>query len=120
MFACPNCGGNLKFDISAQKLSCENCQTLVDPYAFDSQEKGAIEQTVFDATIFTCPQCGGEILSTDTSLAEFCSFCGASTIFHSRIQKEKRPAYIIPFKKTKEDCKKAYSSFMKMAREAQT
>lgn len=115
MFECPNCGGNLKFDISSQQLACENCQTMADPYALDTKEKGAIEQTNFDATIFTCPQCGGEILSTDTSAAEFCSFCGASTILYSRIRKEKRPGYIIPFQKTKEDCKKAYSSFMKKA-----
>ena len=115
MFECPNCGGNLKFDISSQQLACENCQTSADPYAFDTNEKGAIEQMVFDATIFTCPQCGGEILSTDTSAAEFCRFCGASTILYSRIRKEKRPAYIIPFQKTKEDCKNAYSSFMKKA-----
>lgn len=115
MFECPNCGGNLKFDISSQQLACENCQTSADPYAFDTSENGAVEQTVFDATIFTCPQCGGEILSTDTSVAEFCSFCGASTILYSRIRKEKRPAYIIPFQKTKEDCKNAYSAFMKKA-----
>ena len=113
MFECSNCGGNLKFDIPSQQLVCQHCKTTEDPYAFDKKDTDAVEQTVFDATIFTCPQCGGEILSTDTSVAEFCSFCGASTILYSRIRKEKRPTYIIPFKKTKEDCKKAYTSFMK-------
>ena len=115
MFACPNCGGNLKFDIQTQQLGCEHCQTQMDPYAFEGKEKDAIEQTEYDVTIFTCPQCGGEILSTDTSAAEFCSFCGASTILYSRLSKEKRPNYIIPFQKTKEDCKSAYSSMMKQA-----
>uniref|UniRef100_UPI0040572F72 hypothetical protein n=1 Tax=Agathobacter sp. TaxID=2021311 RepID=UPI0040572F72 len=115
MFACPNCGGNLKFDISSQKLACEYCRNTADPYTFDKKEHDAAEQTDFDATVFTCPQCGGEILSTDTSAAEFCSFCGASTILYSRIRKEKRPSYIIPFQKTKEDCKQAYSALMKKA-----
>ncbi len=115
MFACPNCGGNLKFDISTQQLGCEHCQTQMDPYAFEDKEKDAIETQEFDVTIFTCPQCGGEILSTDTSAAEFCTFCGASTILYSRLSKEKRPNYIIPFQKTKEDCKKAYSTIMKKA-----
>ena len=115
MFACPNCGGNLKFDISTQQLGCEHCLHQMDPYAFDDKEKDAIEQQEFDVTIFTCPQCGGEILSTDTSAAEFCSFCGASTILYSRVSKEKRPNYIIPFQKTKEDCKSAYSAVMKKA-----
>ena len=115
MINCPNCGGNVKFDIPSQQLDCENCQTLFDPYTFDKQTSDAIEESVYDATIFTCPQCGGEILSTDTSAAEFCTFCGASTILHSRIQKEKRPKYIIPFKKTKEDCKQAYHQMVKRA-----
>lgn len=115
MFACPNCGGNIKFDIPSQQLCCEHCSTLMDPYSFDDKEKDAVERKEFDTTIFTCPQCGGEILSTDTSAAEFCSFCGASTILFSRISKEKRPDYIIPFKQTKEDCKNAYSKIMKRA-----
>lgn len=115
MFACPNCGGNLKFDISTQQLGCEHCQTQLDPYSFEDKEKDAIEKEEFDVTIFTCPQCGGEILSTDTSAAEFCTFCGASTILYSRLSKEKRPDYIIPFQKTKADCKEAYSNMMKKA-----
>ena len=66
-------------------------------------------------SIFTCPQCGGEILSTDDTAAGFCSFCGASTVLYSRMQKEHKPAYIIPFAKSKDDCKQAYMSLMKKA-----
>lgn len=115
MYACPNCGGNLKFDIRTQQLGCEHCQTQMDVYSFEDKDPATEKQTEYDATIFSCPQCGGEIVSTDTSAAEFCTFCGASTILHSRLTKEKRPNYIIPFKKTKEDCKQAYSEMMKKA-----
>lgn len=115
MYACPNCGGNLKFDIPSQQLGCEHCQTKVDVYSFEDPNPATEKQTEFDATVFSCPQCGGEILSTDTSAAEFCTFCGASTILHSRLTKEKRPNYIIPFQKTKEDCKQAYHAMMKKA-----
>ena len=111
MLSCPNCGGNLKFDIPSQQLSCEHCHTLFDPYDFDGKTSDAEESKTFDGdyevTIFTCPQCGGEILSTDNAAAGFCSFCGASTILYSRISHEKRPNYIIPFQKTKEQCKEA-------------
>lgn len=115
MFACPNCGGNLKFHIPSQQVACEYCHSQFDPYAFDSKEKDAQEMKEFEVTIFSCPQCGGEILSTDDTAAGFCSFCGASTILYSRIEKELRPEYIIPFQKTKEDCKKAYAQRMKKA-----
>lgn len=112
MIQCPNCGGNLKFDIPSQMLKCENCLTEADPYSIN-KEKDAEESQQFDATVFTCPQCGGEILSTETSAAEFCSFCGASTILTSRICRKRRPGYIIPFQKTKEDCKAAYSKLLR-------
>ncbi len=114
MYECPNCGGNLKFDISSQLLKCDYCQTTKDPYEV-SKEKDAEESSDFGVTVFTCPQCGGEILSTDTSVAEFCSFCGASTILDSRIRNEKKPARIIPFQKTREACKEAYINRMKHA-----
>jgi len=112
MLQCPNCGGNLKFSPSAQKLNCEHCSSQFNPYSFDEKTQDAEERELYDVTIFTCPQCGGEILSTDNAAAGFCSFCGASTILYSRISREKRPKYIIPFYKTKEDCKKAYKKKM--------
>lgn len=115
MIACPNCGGNTKFDIPSQQIKCEFCDSQFDPYSFDHKTSDAVEQQSFEATIFTCPQCGGEILSTDDAAAGFCSFCGASTILFSRISQEKRPNFIIPFKKTKEDCKAAYGNMMKKA-----
>lgn len=119
MLSCQNCGGNLKFDISAQQLSCEHCHTLYDPYDFDGKTSDAEEEKTFDGeyevTVFTCPQCGGEILSTDNAAAGFCSFCGASTILYNRISHEKRPNYIIPFQLTKEQCKEEYAKRMKHA-----
>lgn len=112
MYQCPNCGSGLKFDIRSQMLKCESCQTELDPYSI-KKEKDAEESRQYDVTVFTCPQCGGEILSTETSAAEFCSFCGASTILTSRVDSKRRPGYIIPFQKTKEDCKAAYSKLLK-------
>lgn len=114
MYECPNCGGNMKFHIPTQQLRCDQCQSEMDPYAY-SKEHDAESSTMYDATIFTCPQCGGEIIGSETSAAEFCSFCGASTILSSRLSKKRRPNYIIPFKKTKDDCKKSYSALMKKA-----
>lgn len=114
MYECPNCGGNLKFDITSQQLSCAYCNAQFDPYKI-TKEKDAEEDTFYDVTVFTCPQCGGEIYSTDNTAAGFCSFCGASTILDSRISRERRPGFIIPFAKTKTDCKKAYSKMIRHA-----
>lgn len=108
MIVCPACGGNLKFHIPTQNMKCAFCDNSYDPYEFDSKDKDGIEQKDYDVTVFTCPQCGGEITSTDNEVTGFCPFCGASTIFYTRLEKSLKPNYIIPFKISKEDCKIAY------------
>ncbi|MCI8416007.1 MAG: hypothetical protein HFI33_00675 [Lachnospiraceae bacterium] len=116
MYECPNCGGNLKFDIAQQLLSCEYCGTQADPYSFYKQKDAEeASEEGYEVTVFTCPQCGGEIISEDITAATFCSFCGASTILDSRISRERRPKYIIPFIKTKEDCRAAYGKMLQRA-----
>ena len=94
MYQCPGCGGRLVFDIPSQQLMCDHCSTKYDPYAI-SKEQDAEESQEYDVTVFKCPNCGGEILSTDNTAANFCSFCGASTILTSRVSKQQRPGYIL-------------------------
>lgn len=109
MYQCPGCGGNLGFDIASQRLKCKYCNTLHDPYQITKESDG-YENDTFEVTYFACPQCGGEIYSTDNACAGFCSFCGASTVLSSRIAREKSPKELIPFKVTKEQCRDIYLS----------
>ncbi len=115
MLSCRNCGGNVTFDIESQDLSCKFCSCHFDPYLYEDKSKDALEEKQFQATIFTCPQCGGQLLSTENASAAFCSFCGASTILFSRLTKENKPGYIIPFKITKDNCKTIYDNALKNA-----
>ncbi len=114
MYQCSNCNGNLVFDIASQKLQCAYCSTQYDPYEMD-QTIHANEVDTMDVTMYTCSQCGGELYTTDTAMTSFCSFCGTEALLYSRVEQEKKPEYIIPFKKTKEDCKKAYKKMMRAA-----
>lgn len=111
MFECKGCGGNMVFDIASQQMKCPYCEAMADPYSME-EAKEAKESGMMDVTVHICPQCGGAIYSADNSAAEFCSFCGASTILNTRIQQEKRPTKIVPFAKTKEDCQKSYHSLL--------
>lgn len=113
MYQCLNCGSGLTFDIASQRMLCDSCQSSFEPYALNADIfNGAGQNDYYNVNTFTCPHCGGEIYSTDNSAAEFCSFCGASTILTSRLSREKRPDYIIPFKITKEQCKESYKRFV--------
>ena len=121
MIVCPNCGANVKYSADKKKMFCEFCETEFDPNEFEDEVGGAethevsadqVTQTEDDSmevTVYTCPQCGGELMSVDNNTAAaFCSFCGASTVLTSRLRKERKPDYIIPFEITKEQCKEAY------------
>lgn len=114
MYECPGCGANMKFDIASQQMSCAYCGMRAEPHSLQKETDAEVEDT-FDVTRFTCPQCGGEMLSGDQDATAFCSFCGAANILTGRLVREKRPKYIIPFKKTKEDCKRAYAKKMRWA-----
>lgn len=114
MYQCSNCNGGLKFDIASQTLACEYCNSQYNPYEIDGLTP-ASEDNSMDVTMFTCSHCGGELYATDTSVTSFCSFCGSTAVLESRIVRELRPDYIIPFQKTKEDCKKEYVKMMRMA-----
>lgn len=114
MYQCPNCGGELVFDPSSQQVSCKSCSGKFNPNEVLKDQDSETDEYL-DVTIYKCPQCGGEITTTDNTVADFCSFCGAATILSGRLDKTKRPNYIIPFKKTKEDCKNAYTKFTSKA-----
>ncbi|MBR7089769.1 MAG: hypothetical protein IKI46_04685 [Lachnospiraceae bacterium] len=129
MFVCPNCGANINFDPGKQLLHCDFCDTDLSP---DSviQKDDAVESTYteseadansetgfkeYTTTIYTCKECGGEILTYDNTVATFCSYCGASTVLSGRIGKERAPEYIIPFKITKQQSAELYKKAVKKA-----
>lgn len=126
MIACPGCGMSLRFDPEKQRLVCDYCDNIYYPEEMkagknaDSQasyedENYSSEEQYLEGTLFTCPQCGGEILSDSDTAVTFCSYCGVSVELTGRTVKMKAPSYVIPFQKTKEECQKIYSSFLKGA-----
>lgn len=136
MYECPNCGQNLKFDIARQQMHCDYCDTVMDPYAItekhsarevvDPAYTGTNAAKIDEAAnakpietmqvhIYTCPQCGGEIVGDVNEAMVFCSFCGASTPLNERMTNIRRPEIIIPFKKTKEDCAREYKKLLTKA-----
>ena len=108
MYKCKSCGGDLVLNIAGQELKCPFCDSVypVSDYE-DAQELK--EQETYETTIYTCSQCGAEIMTTDSTAVTFCSYCGTEANLQGRLSNEKKPKYIIPFKQTKEQCKTIYS-----------
>lgn len=111
---CKNCGGTLVFDAQLQKLVCDHCLSM-----FPVEETLKKHTTVFEKTdlsnsqsakdelmdykIYSCTNCGAELMINDVELASYCAYCGQPSIVYSRTEQRQKPRYIIPFKISKNE-----------------
>lgn len=115
---CRNCAGPLVFDPEKQMLVCGYCGSEFKPEEFTADEKeelydkkaealndvyGTDSAEFMDCYIYTCHTCGGEVMINGSEASTKCIYCGNSTVVFSRISKQKRPKYIIPFGITQDE-----------------
>ena len=111
IFKCKACGGNLTYDVLTGRMRCAGCENT-----FTAGEIDKDNYTYFNATVCRCENCGAELITTDaTEVTAFCSYCGTASVLTRRMERIKKPDYVLPFTVTKEQCKKAY---LKEARRA--
>ncbi|MBP3707773.1 MAG: hypothetical protein J6J36_04100 [Clostridia bacterium] len=127
MYICPACGAGLAFNPKSQMLECAYCNSKFKPEEVeDTQYKMAkgqkekkidniTDNEVYDVISYRCTQCGAELMTTEETLATFCSYCGSSAVLQKNSKKNKKPDYIIPFEKSKEECEKAYKRMLQRA-----
>lgn len=117
MISCPGCGQGMRFEPKLQMMFCDYCETKLEPEVVTVGATASENNEVlnFDSTLFTCPQCGGEVLSDQDTAVTFCSYCGLSVELQGRAVKMQAPSKIIPFKCAKDACAKSYASFVKKA-----
>lgn len=123
-FRCPSCGADMKFDAELGKMKCDFCDTVADVDEFENENEKAVEEDVVEGEFevddeeillhkYKCSSCGAEILADDNTAATFCNFCGMPAMIEERLQGEKKPAFVIPFKIKKDSAVETYTSWAK-------
>lgn len=118
MFACTSCGAQMRFDPESGKLVCGFCNNRLsvsehpDDSRFKEGNAAEAKHSGMDVTIFTCPQCGGEIMSMENQATEFCTFCGASVTLEGRLSEANYPKKILPFRIGKKKVQESYSDYL--------
>ena len=64
---------------------------------------------VAELQVFSCNSCGGEIILGATEAAGSCPFCDNNLVVPKQFEGGLKPDLVIPFKKSKEDARAAYT-----------
>lgn len=127
-YKCPCCGAGLRFSGLEQKLTCEYCDNTFELEAVQAynesesthsdhwqatENTGWTEEEQERVVIFTCPSCGGELMTEETTAATFCPYCGNPTVLPGRLSGGVRPDAVIPFQTTKDDAIRAFKNLCK-------
>ena len=121
-YKCPSCNAILKFNPHGQNWKCEYCHreyTLKELMDYNKKNPGdlkdehavKLEKDFNGMDIYTCNNCGAQIVADENTSATFCVYCKNTAILKNKLVDEFNPDYIIPFRYTKED---AIESFKKI------
>ena len=138
---CPTCSAKIPFDPKSQLWVCDYCGgkfTAEQIKSFEDNNKEKTEtneETNYthnydvqklnsntkeeaksydeDLDLYTCSNCGAQIVADKNTSATFCVYCGAYSLIKDRLTGSFAPEYIIPFQTTKEEAKEEYLKHIK-------
>ena len=123
-YQCPHCLGPLHFSSETGKLQCDYCGSCFTVEQMKKLNQEAIEKEGPSAEeqqtqarengwgdrkmrLYSCPSCGAELISDETTAATCCPYCGNPTIVPGQFHGALCPEYIIPFRLDQEDAEEA-------------
>lgn len=137
-YKCPNCDGGLVFDPKKQLFACEYCLSefteeelrALQPASQEEQENtqedfeeaahsvsseetsSSVQEKAKEALVYTCPSCGAEVATDETTAATFCYYCHNPIVLSGKLSGDQLPSHVVPFKITKEDAKDRFHSWI--------
>ena len=114
-FACPNCGANVAYDISAGGIACEYCGYIAPVRAVNvgrnASEFEFTLETVSQSNrgwgterqILACDSCGARLSIPKGTLSARCPFCASNQVNVTvSVEESLRPRFLVPFQITPE------------------
>ncbi len=115
---CRNCSHALVLNPDSLMLECSFCGSTFIPEEIEAEAKkyredlepvkasevyNSDEEDLMDCYIYSCSECGGEIIINGTEASTSCVYCGNPNVVFNRIARMKKPEFIMPFRITKEN-----------------
>ena len=107
---CKNCGYPLVYDPVSQNVICDACGSAfaaeqIHAYGKEYEEgttpflmdENGVMREFMECQVYSCNTCGGEIIISGAEVSTTCIYCGSPSVIFSRVSKEMRPDFILPF-----------------------
>jgi DNA-directed RNA polymerase subunit RPC12/RpoP len=132
-YKCPACGGRVVFDAPSGAMKCDYCGAIYDPRTFaetadvtaqraPTNQPPVAEVATLDGYTpeeaahlrqYTCPACGGQLITDVTTAATHCPYCDSPTILPAQLTGQRRPDLVVPFKITRDQVTAALTKHLK-------
>lgn len=108
-YKCPNCAANIEYNAQKQCFHCEYCMSDFskediqadfkrnEEMKLDEEAQRKAEEFENGTNLYSCPNCGAEIITESTTSATFCYYCHNPVILSGRLSGDYRPSKVIPF-----------------------
>lgn len=115
VLTCPACKAELNCDTGEKEATCPGCsaefeveallayaaqkeEKKPDNMTWDTQAGGQWQQGETDGLrVYSCKQCGGEIVADETTGATHCPYCGNPVVLTGHFAGSLKPDLVIPF-----------------------
>lgn len=128
-YNCKNCGAELYWNAKSGSLKCEYCDfeyqvtdfedatTTKEEVPDESLDADYINEELDDGMVaYECKKCSGTVVTSKTTMAEICPYCGEAISITSKSVGKFRPKFLIPFKVEKKEAKEIYQKYVKKAK----
>lgn len=122
-YKCPNCDADLTFRPATGDFGCQYCggafseaelEALVNQDSLvDEQQETVGNAESPTAVVYSCPNCGAELVTDSTTAATFCFYCHNPVIMTGRLSGDFTPDCLVPFAISKEQVKEQLIAWCK-------
>lgn len=130
-FNCKTCGAELYWDADAGALKCEYCESVFHPSDFEDEtltetpvEKlkddtlnpeytNSSDILTEDMVVYECSHCGAEVITSKTTMATTCAYCGRAISLTNKSVGEFRPDKVLAFKVNRDKAIEIYNKYIK-------
>lgn len=125
-YVCSVCGAELSWDPVAGSLLCKYCGTAhaatdfadnttandIKDEALDAAYTSAGQNLADGMVVYACKNCGAEVVTSNTTMATTCAYCGHAISITSKSAGKFRPELVIPYAIDKKNAQERYKKYI--------